>query len=423
MKKPVLSFCFSVFFATNAFALGSFSDISENYMYNEAVEYMKMNGIVEGYSDGTFKPHQQINRAELLKIIIESKFSDEEIETALDDYRAKNYWYVDLTDVDIDEWYAPYVRIAVKEGIVQGYADKTFHPAQNVNFVEALKMVMKAQGISYNEDTAPWYRGLVDEAANENLIPLDITAFDLNITRGQMADLITRTDKKVKGGLNEYLVGASNVKQTYSDIADGVSQINSFINRNTENVNREDDDEENTSDTNDTIDDNEESTEDMVCGETMIDCGNLILSKETVTNGDISSLECFIKASKSCCPASITSKTTINIFGVDVTSTTYREIQGEEDDRCTLYTRFDAYEYSISDEIANQLIENGATQDDINAMLAEQEANSSEQIGINQTCHYPIDDLVEILENEKEGNFSGSTDDLAKYDCATSSEQ
>ena len=411
MKKPVLSFCFSVFFVTNAFAATAFSDISENYMYKEAVEYMKDSGIVEGYSDGTFKPLQQINRAELLKIIIESRFSDEEIATALDEYRAKNYWYADLTDVDISAWYAPYVRIAVREGIVQGYADKTFHPAQNVNFVEALKMVMKAEGVTYNENTAPWYRGLVEKAASDNLIPLDITAFDLNITRGQMSEMITRSRKKAEGLLDEYLLGASSVKQTYSMIASGTNQISAFINRNKEGGNQQSADEGMTSDTS-----NEEVNIDA-CGEKMIACGNYVLAEVIEDN---SSLDCFIEASKNCCAASITTETTLNIFGVDVTSETYREIQGMEGGRCLYYTRYDAYNYSLSDELATQLIENGSTQEDIDALLAEQEASSAELVGTDGTCRYPVSDLVKMLENEKEGHFEGSSEDIKKYECTGS---
>ena len=203
----------------------AFSDVSENHRYQKAVQYMQENDIVEGYTDGSFKPDNQINRAELLKIIIESKFSDEEITSALNEYKSKNYWYADLPDVDINAWYAPYVRIGVREGIVRGYPDNTFRPENSVNFVEALKMMLKAYNIEYNEQIQPWFRGSVEKAAELNLNPLDITSFDLNITRAQMAEMISRTIKQQEGKLDEYLGERAGMKQTYTDIINGQNKF------------------------------------------------------------------------------------------------------------------------------------------------------------------------------------------------------
>ena len=229
MKNKIIFLVVGVFFTSaTAFA---FSDLKSDHIYNEAINFIKENDIVHGYPDGTFKPDNQINRAELLKIIIESKFSDSEIQNALNEYRANNYTYVDLYDVSINEWFAPYVRIAVREGIVQGYPDGNFKPAQNVNFVEALKIVLKTYNISYNENTDPWYSGSVEKASGLNLIPLDITSFDLNITRAQMADLITRVLKYQEGILNDYLKHSYPIKQSFNDILSGNDKIYYFANR------------------------------------------------------------------------------------------------------------------------------------------------------------------------------------------------
>ncbi|MBD3156492.1 hypothetical protein GF369_01560 [Candidatus Peregrinibacteria bacterium] len=49
-------------------------DDHEGHLYREAIEYLFEQDIVQGYEDGTFKPDKTINRAEFLKIIVEAEF-------------------------------------------------------------------------------------------------------------------------------------------------------------------------------------------------------------------------------------------------------------------------------------------------------------------------------------------------------------
>ncbi|MBT7736821.1 hypothetical protein HN709_03970 [Candidatus Peregrinibacteria bacterium] len=51
---------------------GSFVDVSENNAYCKAIEWAEKEGIVKGYGDDTFRPNQGINRAEALKVIMEA---------------------------------------------------------------------------------------------------------------------------------------------------------------------------------------------------------------------------------------------------------------------------------------------------------------------------------------------------------------
>lgn len=56
-----------------------FSDTSSS-PYNDAITYIETNGIASGYPDGTFKPGLEINRAEFTKILVQTAFPNE-IET------------------------------------------------------------------------------------------------------------------------------------------------------------------------------------------------------------------------------------------------------------------------------------------------------------------------------------------------------
>lgn len=48
----------------------------EDHDFQEAIEYLYSKGIIQGYPNNTFKPDNLITRAELLKIIIESNFNE-----------------------------------------------------------------------------------------------------------------------------------------------------------------------------------------------------------------------------------------------------------------------------------------------------------------------------------------------------------
>jgi len=51
---------------------GSFVDVSENSPFCNAIEWAEKEEIVKGYGDDTFRPNQSINRAEALKVIMEA---------------------------------------------------------------------------------------------------------------------------------------------------------------------------------------------------------------------------------------------------------------------------------------------------------------------------------------------------------------
>ena len=52
-------------------ASATFPDISGS-PYKVSIEFLQNRGVVEGYPDGTFGPERKINRAEIMKIILEA---------------------------------------------------------------------------------------------------------------------------------------------------------------------------------------------------------------------------------------------------------------------------------------------------------------------------------------------------------------
>lgn len=72
MKKFLIGFLSGVVITSVPLALaysGVFSDVTEGQWYTEAVETLADLGIIEGYSDGTYKPGNNISRAETAVIL------------------------------------------------------------------------------------------------------------------------------------------------------------------------------------------------------------------------------------------------------------------------------------------------------------------------------------------------------------------
>lgn len=164
-----------------------FEDVVSTHANADAIFYVKSEGIVEGYADGTYKPDATINRAEFVKILM-GAFDDD----------ARMCKIAPFEDVDQTAWYATYAHKARCQGIVEGYPDGTFRPANSINFAEAAKILSNAYGLLASttlpacEGDCPWYRDFVLALEVRAAIPTSIASFDQKITRGEMAEMIYR---------------------------------------------------------------------------------------------------------------------------------------------------------------------------------------------------------------------------------------
>jgi len=163
-----------------------FSDVTSTNENVDAIKYLKDQHIIQGYEDGSYAPDQKINRAEFLKILIGSKY---------DNLTGKNCF----PDVK-DEWFAPYVCKAVQLKIVDGYADGTFKPDQNITFAEAAKIIVKtyAIGTSMEGNSDTWFEGFMKGLELQNDIPLSVEYFNQEIDRAEMAEMVYRLKAKIK---------------------------------------------------------------------------------------------------------------------------------------------------------------------------------------------------------------------------------
>lgn len=175
----------------------NFSDTNSS-IYKESIYLLQGKKIIQGYDDGSFRPENQINRAEFLKILIGSNFADE-LERG--DY--KRTCFADIPSAY--DWYTPYACLAKSYGIIKGYDGNLLKPAQNINFVEAAKIITNVYENGVKESPTLWYKNYVKFMVENKLIPPLLTKFDHEITRGEMAEMIARVIKRDEGKLEGYL--------------------------------------------------------------------------------------------------------------------------------------------------------------------------------------------------------------------------
>ncbi len=174
-----------------------FLDVDNTHENVEAIYTLYETNVIEGYDDFTFKPENQVNRAEFLKILIEG----DHIFLNPDAY---NNCFSDVED----GWFAKYVCFAESEGWVEGYEDGTFKPGQTVNKAEAIKILLEIHGYAANLPTtvatAPyndvptdaWFapyveiakeKGFINGDASNNLNP------DALMSRAAIAEMTYRS--------------------------------------------------------------------------------------------------------------------------------------------------------------------------------------------------------------------------------------
>ena len=112
----------------------TFTDLPSGHWAYNSVNVLAANFILNGYLDGTFKPEENITRAEFAKIIVSAT-------DTLDTSSESSF-----TDVSTDDWYYYYVSSAYKNGFIKGYPDGTFRPNDYITRADICTIVSRSLG-------------------------------------------------------------------------------------------------------------------------------------------------------------------------------------------------------------------------------------------------------------------------------------
>lgn len=109
--------------------------------YYDAVKLLNGLGILNGYPDGTFKPANNITRAEFTVIATKlAKLDSSDIKSKLI-----------FSDIADSHWAKDFIILAYENEIIKGYPDGTFKADNNVTYQEALTILLNV--MNYQEDT------------------------------------------------------------------------------------------------------------------------------------------------------------------------------------------------------------------------------------------------------------------------------
>lgn len=157
----------------------AFTDTGDS-PYQSAIAQLATQGVVEGYNDDTFKPQASINRAEFLKILLETKFKNQVTYQSRSDKAC-------FTDVPSPAWYRPYACVGLDRGIITGYPDGSFGAANAVTKAEAAKILHNVYFKNISTKTTPWYAAYYTALDREGILLNLFTDPSAALTRGEMA--------------------------------------------------------------------------------------------------------------------------------------------------------------------------------------------------------------------------------------------
>ncbi|MFA6529016.1 MAG: S-layer homology domain-containing protein [Candidatus Gracilibacteria bacterium] len=163
-----------------------FPDVDAEELEGIAALELYRRNVIGGYSDGEFKGDQNVNRAEAAKFLMLARYGLDDSTVSSDPF----------PDVGMNEWFAPYVKRCADEGIINGYPDGLFRPADTVNTAEFLKMLTLTFGLetglpyTYTDvSSSDWFSVYAGIAEEYNLFPNKTSELnpDQDLTRNEVA--------------------------------------------------------------------------------------------------------------------------------------------------------------------------------------------------------------------------------------------
>ncbi len=143
----------------------SFPDVADDAWYNKYIAYLEDKNVLSGYEDGTFRPTNTITRGEISAVIARAQR-----------YEVLPYsgMFADVTDYD---WAKDYIETLAVKNIVTGYEDGTFGPYSPLTRAEAVAIINRVLAPSTpvvtftpNDIAGHWAEADIILAVNERIV-------------------------------------------------------------------------------------------------------------------------------------------------------------------------------------------------------------------------------------------------------------
>ena len=222
MKKflsLVLALVMTMSLVTISAGAKDFTD-SDKVTYDDAIEVMSELKVIDGYTDGSFRPTVELNRGAAAKIICNMILGP----TTASALSASSAPFV---DVPADSVFAGYITYCAKEGIINGYADGTFRPTAPLTGYAFMKMLLGAlgydaeiegyTGANWSVNVAKQALGIDLDDGNDNFVGTkyvtreEACLYAKNTLKATMVEYDSKTTVTVNGA--QVVVGGSEAKE------------------------------------------------------------------------------------------------------------------------------------------------------------------------------------------------------------------
>lgn len=204
--------CFTAFAA-------DFTDVEATASYKAAIDELVALEIVNGYEDGSFKPENEITRAEVTKMVV-AAMGDSYTAAAESSKGTSGFADVDAAN----HWASGFISVGVAQKFINGMGDGTFAPDSNVTYAQIVKMLVAALGYDSAAALAGGYPNGYLQIGAQIGVTAGVTglAADTAVTRAHVAQLISNaldTPLVVVTGWSQNYVTGEPIAET--DVMDG----------------------------------------------------------------------------------------------------------------------------------------------------------------------------------------------------------
>lgn len=183
-----------------------FTDVDADSTTGKAIYKLVNAGVLNGYTDGTFKPNNPLTRAELCKIV-NLVFDYTEADTE------------NFTDVSTNDWFYSYVAIAKKAGYITGHGDGTFKGNDYLTREQACAIITRVTELfdltmteTITDTVSDWAVPYVNKVVANRLMSLEAGGkfrATENITRGELTAVMAvfvDVEEKPSGNAEKFTV-------------------------------------------------------------------------------------------------------------------------------------------------------------------------------------------------------------------------
>ena len=245
MKKPIIVLLIALI-VFNVNMVLAYTDV-DGHWAEQDITKLSLNGIISGYDDGTFRPNDNITRAELVTIINRMLGNSAENTRYVPDISKKNWYYKEIrkgiesgfikgdeqgyvrpqdyitreeavvmlqrafvplktetivtsfTDFnEVSTWANDSFSTFITNRYISGYADQTIKPKANITRAELVKIINRMVGdyISFSQSNVDFYSNVI---VNANKVTLSNITIDGNLIICEGADNLVLENVLING--------------------------------------------------------------------------------------------------------------------------------------------------------------------------------------------------------------------------------